>query len=113
VETHQHDPTTDAPGDPWVAATSEFRDLGQRLRDTYRQVADERGPSENEIRDAFATLAGAWGQVAESVGGALKDPEVRQHLKQAASAFASAIGTTITDLGSELRSTGGESQEEE
>jgi hypothetical protein len=33
----------------------------------------------------------------------MRDPEVRDHLKQAASAFATAIGTTLSELGSELR----------
>jgi hypothetical protein len=103
METHQDDPTTDEREDPWDTVTSEFSGLGQRLRDTYRSVADERGPTEDEIRDAFATLAGAWNQVAESVGAALKDNEVREHLKAAASAFATAVGSTITELGSELR----------
>jgi hypothetical protein len=67
-------------------------------------MADQRGPSEDEIRGAFATLVGAWGQVANSVGGALRDPEVREHLMQAASAFATAIGATLSELGTELQS---------
>ena len=102
METHDPDPTAESPPDPWDTASSEFTGLGRRLKDTYRRVADERGPSEQEIKDAFATLTGAWDQVAESVSSALKDPEVRQNLKDAASSIASALGTTITELGKEL-----------
>jgi hypothetical protein len=102
VETHDVDPMPDDAADPWDEVTAEFQSLGRRLRDTYRQVADERSPSEEELRGAFATLAAAFGQVAESVGNALKDPEIRANLKHAAGAFATAVSTTISGLGTEL-----------
>lgn len=105
VETHEHDPTTEEPVDPWRNVHEEFGGLGQRLKDTYKKVAAEGGPTEEEIKDAFGTLLGAWDQVATSVTSALQDPEVRDKLKDAASSFASALGATISDLGSELRDT--------
>ena len=112
METHDSDPTTETPNDPWDSATADFSGIGRRLKNTYRKVADDRGPSEEEIKQAFATLAGAWDQVAESVTTALKDPALREQLKEAAGSFAAAIGTTITDLGSELRRDGDVSEEE-
>jgi hypothetical protein len=72
------------------------------LKDTYRKVASDGGPTEDELKQAFATLAGAWDQVAASLSTALNDPDTRAHLKQAASSFATALGSTITDLGSEF-----------
>lgn len=84
--------------------SSEFSSLGDRLKDTYRRVASDTGPTEDEIKDAFATLAGAWDQVAASFSTALNDPATRAHLKKAASSFAAALGTTITDLGDGIRS---------
>ena len=98
--------------DPWETVSGELGELKGRLTDTYRRVADGGGPSEDDIKRAFATLAGAWDQVAESVTTALRDPEVRDRLKSAASSFASALGNTISELGGELR-TKGESDEEE
>jgi hypothetical protein len=83
--------------------TNEFGSLGDRLKTTYRRVASDRGPSEDEIKDAFSTLFGAWDQVAESVSTALHDPETREHLKKAASSFAAALGTTISGLGDEFK----------
>jgi hypothetical protein len=106
VETHDKDPTTDEHGDPWNTVQDELGGLGQRLKDTYRKVASEGGPSEEEIKDAFGTLASAWDQVAESVSTALQDPEVRQKLKTAASSLATAMGNTINELGAELRQYG-------
>ncbi len=83
--------------------TDDFGGLGQQLKDTYRSVAKDRGPSDDEIKQAFSTLAGAWSQVAESVSTVLTDPDIRQQLKEAASSLATALGATITELGSELK----------
>ncbi len=79
--------------------------MGERLKGTYRRVASEDGPTEEEIKEAFATLAGAWDQIATSVSSALQDPEVRRKLKDAASSLATAVGTTINELGAELQGT--------
>ena len=105
VETHDRDPTTESgpEHDPWEAVSGEFSELKSRLADTYRRVANDHGPTEDEIKDAFATLAGAWDQVAESVTTALKDPDVQEKLKDAAGSFASAFGATMKELGSVLR----------
>ena len=103
METHENDPTGNGAGDPWNDVTAELGSLGNRLRETYRKVADDRGPTEDEIKSAFSTLLGAWDQVAESVSAALNDPETRDHLKQAASSFASALGDTMSGIGDEIR----------
>ena len=65
-------------------------------------MASEGGPSEDELKKAFATLFGAWEQLAASLSSALNDPHTRAHLKRAAGSFAAALGATITDLGSEF-----------
>jgi hypothetical protein len=102
VETHEIDPTRDEDGDPWSTFHDEFGGLGERIKDTYRRVATEGGPSEEEIKDAFGTLLGAWDRVAESVSTALQDPDVRQKLKAAAGSFVTAVGTTIGELATDL-----------
>jgi hypothetical protein len=105
VETHEKDPKSDELDDPWNAFHDEFGGLGERLKDTYRRVAADGGPTEEEIKEAFATLLEAWDQVAGSVSTALEDPEMRDRLKNAASSLASAVGSTLSQLGSELRDT--------
>lgn len=115
MEIHDTDPTTDSQDDPWNEVTSTFGELGNRLKSTYRKVSDEQGPSEDEIKGAFATLAGAWDQIAESVSDILRDPETRDGLKRAAGSLASALGSTLTDLSSEFgsdRGNTGSSEEE-
>jgi hypothetical protein len=102
VEIHDTDPTTDSPADPWDEVTDRFGELGDRLKSTYRKVADEHGPTEAEIRGAFTTLAGAWGQVADSVTDILRDPGTREGLKRAASSLTNALGSTFTQLSLEF-----------
>jgi hypothetical protein len=102
METHQPDPTSEEPPDPWETASADINSLGNRLKETYRRVAAEGGPTEDEVKEAFATLVGAWDQVANSFSTALNDPDTRAHLKRAASSFAAALGATITGLGEEI-----------
>ena len=89
----------DPAGDgPWSELTDDLVDLTERLRGTYRQVADESGPSEDEVKDAFTTLAGAWNQLAGAVGVAIADDEVRRHLKKAASSLVNAVGASLAEF---------------
>lgn len=100
----------EAGADPWDDVRSQFSGLGRRIKDTYRQ-AGEGGPSEDEIKGAFATLLGAWNQVADSISTALRDPETRDRLKDAAGAFATAVGSTLSGLGNEIRDDLGREEE--
>ncbi len=77
--------------------------MKDRLWSAYRQVSSGEGPTEEEIKEALATLAGAWGQVTASLSEAMSDPETRAHLKRAAGSFAAAFGATISGLGDEIR----------
>lgn len=84
--------------------TAEWGELKERLRRTYQELASDDAPTEEEIRKALATLAGAWDQVAASFSAAIADPETRAQLKKAAGSFAAALGATVTGLGTELES---------
>lgn len=83
---------------PWSDLTDDLLGLTDRLRGTYRRVADETGPSEAEVREAFTTLAGAWNQLAGAVGVAIQDQEVRDHLKKAASSLANAVAASLSEF---------------
>jgi hypothetical protein len=102
VDTHRPDPTSNGEVDPWDAVTAEWAELKERLRRTYRDLASDDAPTEEEIKNALATLAGAWDQVAASFSSAMADPETRSQLKKAAGSLAAALGATVTGLGKEL-----------
>jgi hypothetical protein len=103
VETHPPDPTSPAAGDPWQRVHDHMGELGDRLKETYRKVADDKGPSEKEIGEALSTLADAWDQVASTLSAVWQDPELRRRLKTTAASFAAALGDTIGGAGRELR----------
>ncbi len=99
--------------DPWETVSEDFRGVLHSLKEAYRGASNGDGPSEEEIREAFGTLLGAWDKVAEAVSAALAKPEVRERLKETAGSLATALGATITDLGEELRSAGTSGNTEE
>ncbi len=77
--------------------------MGDKLKDRYKELVGDEGPSEDQVKDALKTLGNAVQAVVESVGAALRDPEVRTGVKDAAAGFASAMGQTFSDLGEEIR----------
>jgi hypothetical protein len=103
VETHDTDPIDRPNTDPWEKLGDQFAALREKLKDTYRQQAADEGPSENEVKDAFRTLGRAWDRLADAVGSAVKDEDVRRQAKDAATGFFEAVGSAFSQLGSELR----------
>jgi hypothetical protein len=102
VEQHEPDPKTPEADDPWKTVSSQFESLGGHLRETYQRVADGTGPSDDEVKGAFSTLAGAWNQVAGTFAEAFQDPGTLERLKTTASSLAAALGTTLSQLGQEI-----------
>ena len=84
----------------WSDLTDDLLRLTEKVQGAYRSVADEAGPSEEEVREAFRTLAGAWNQIAGAVGAAISDPEVKSQVKRATSSLVSAIGATLAEMSS-------------
>lgn len=117
MDTHHDDPTGEAPppvepeqedtgtasADPWDEAADRFKTLGEKLREQYREIAGDEGPSEGEVKDAFRTLGSAFERVMDAVGSAFRNPDVRDQTKQAASSLVSALGATFEELGEELK----------
>jgi hypothetical protein len=103
VEKHEQDPRESI--DPWQQAAERWSDVGDKLKDRYRDVVGEEGPSEDQVRQALKTLGSAVQAVFESVGAAMRDPDTRTQVKDAAAGFASAVGQTFSDLGEEIRRT--------
>lgn len=84
----------------------EWRSLGRKLRDTYQQSAQEGGPTEDEVKAALRTLGGAFDRLAGAFGTAVRDEQVRENVKKAATGFVEAVGAAFSELGSELRRSG-------
>ena len=78
--------------------------LGSKLRTRYSEMVGEDGPAEEDVRQAFTTIGTAAQSLVDSISESMRDPEVRDQLKEATSTFFSAIGKTLSQLGDELRS---------
>ena len=89
--------------DPWAEAGRRWASISEKLKDHYRGLAGEDGPGEEEIKSALDTLGDAARAVADSLGSAMRDPEVREQVKDAAASFVTALGQTFSQLGDELR----------
>lgn len=89
--------------DPWEEAGKRWASISDKLKEHYRGLAGEDGPGEAEIKSAFDTLGEAARTVADSVGSAMRDPDVREQVKEAAASFVTALGQTFSQLGDELR----------
>lgn len=109
METHADDPIDAAEADsgpetdPWDRMAEQVSSLGRKLRDTYQRSVGEDGPDQAEIKAALRTLGNAWEKLAQAVGAAARDEEVRDNMKNAATGFFEAVGAAFSELGSELR----------
>lgn len=103
METHDNDPRGENPTDPWQQATEQFSSLGSKLRDRYTEIVGDDGPAEDDVREAIKTIGTAAQSMFESLGASMRDPEVRDQVKEASASFFSAIGRTLGELGEELQ----------
>ena len=83
--------------------TEQVSSLGRKLRDTYQRSLGDDGPDQEEIKAALRTLGNAWERLAQAIGAAARDEEVRAGMKNAATGFFEAVGAAFSELGSELR----------
>ena len=83
--------------------TEQVGSLGRKLRDTYERTIGEAGPDQDDVKAALRTLGNAAEKLAQAVGAAARDAEVRTTMKNAATGFFEAVGAAFSDLGSDLR----------
>lgn len=103
MDTHDEDPRGEDPSDPWQQATEQFSSLGSTLRERYTEIVGDDGPAEDDVRDAIKTIGTAAQSMFESISASMRDPAVRDQVKEASATFFSAIGRTLGELGDELR----------
>jgi len=93
----------DPRADPWDEIGSRWASLGEKLVARYRDLADEDGPSPDEVRSALRTIGDAAQKVVAGVGSAMQDPDVRNQVKAATGSLVTALSQVLSDLGKELR----------
>ena len=89
----------------WNDVGERFKKLGSMFKQHYEaQDAEEASEavSDEEVKEAVATLGESIKTAFATVGDAVKDPEVQDEAKQTAKSFFDAIGATFTELGDEF-----------
>lgn len=94
--------------DAWGEVDRRFSEFGRIVAERYRKAGEERGSPEPEearrkLEEAFSTVTRQLDQAFSSVGDTIRDPEAKETLKQAGKAVVDALGSTVSDVGEEIR----------
>ncbi|HET7234929.1 MAG TPA: hypothetical protein VFK59_00680 [Actinomycetota bacterium] len=94
--------------DAWGEVDRKFSEFGRIVAERYRKIGEERGTPEAEearrkLEEAFSTVTRQLDQAFSSVGDTIRDPEAKETLKQAGKAVVDALGSTVSDVGEEIR----------
>ena len=89
----------------WMRVGLHFAAAGDKLKTHAKAVADEaKGSDEDQaaITDALNTLGKAMNQAVQSVGNAVKDPDVRDSLTEALNSMGDAMNVTFGEVGNKV-----------
>lgn len=94
--------------DAWNEVDRRFSEFGRIVAERYRKIGDERGTPEAEeakrkLEEAFSTVTRQLDQAFSSLGETIRDPEAKETLKEAGKAVVDALGSTVSDVGDEIR----------
>lgn len=88
----------------WDDVTARFSGLGMKLWYHFEQSHGQ--PEDGEAsRTVLHTFAGAIEDAIEAAGAAVRDPAVKQDVRDTGAALAEAISRTFAQVGADLRST--------
>lgn len=87
----------------WDDVGEQFAELGNRIKEQVdARIAFEQVDN-RKIDDALRTLVDAVDGVLTAIGDTMRDPEIRDDVKQAASSFGDAVASSLRDLGDTVR----------
>lgn len=101
-------PMTDAK-QAWEEVGSKFSGLGQRLKqhlDAERDDDDQeevKAQANRDVKAALERLTDAIDDAFDALGNAAKDPAVREDVSDAGRSLVGALGTSLEQLGEEVR----------
>jgi len=92
----------------WNEVGDKFGEWSRMLGEKYRKRGEELGATAEEDRkkleDAIQTVTRQLDQAFTSFGETLRDPEAKQHLKEATKSLGDALSTTFSEVGDQIRS---------
>lgn len=98
----------DSAREAWNEVGDKFGEWSRLLGERYRKRGEELGSTAEEDRkkfdDAIQTVTRQVDQAFTSLGETLRDPEAKQHLKEATKSLGDALTTTFSEVGEQIRS---------
>jgi hypothetical protein len=97
----------------WMKVGLQFAAVGDKLRGHAKEAGEAvkgetakpqsgDGPDQAAVVDALNTLGKAMNQAVNSLSGAVKDQEVRDHLTEALNSMGEAMNVTFADVGDKV-----------
>lgn len=105
----QHEPNgrgedDDVTRQAWSKVTSDFSQLGTKVKAFFEHDEDERGAGE-DAQEAIQDLVAAAERAGRSVAAAFRDPDVQQQVKTALGSLIEAIGASAKEIGDRMGAT--------
>ena len=97
----------------WRRAGAEFGDLAKRFRDHYDEAAADGEADTETVKEALHTLGTALDKAFNSIGTALRDPDIQEEARTAAQSLFAALSATVGDLGRSVQGTFSSDPEDE
>jgi Flp pilus assembly pilin Flp len=98
----------DSAREAWNEVGDKFGEWSRLLGERYRKRGQELGTNTEEDRkkldEAIQTVTRQVDQAFTSLGETLRDPEAKQHLKEATKSLGDALSTTFSEVGDQIRS---------
>jgi hypothetical protein len=94
--------------DAWAEVDRRFSEFGRIVADRHRQAGEQQGAppvdqAKRSLEEAFSVVTRQLDVAFSSVGDTIRDPEAKETLKLAGKAVVNALGSTVTDVGNEIR----------
>ena len=82
-----------------------FAELGRRLSEHYKKLGPDRSASvdEEKVREALRLLSDQVDRAFTSLGDTLRDPSAKEGIDRVVKSFGSALATTFSEVGDEIR----------
>jgi hypothetical protein len=92
----------------WAEVDRRFSEFGRIVAERHRKAGEqqEAPPPEQarkSLEEAFSVVTRQLDVAFTSVGDTIRDPEAKETLKLAGKAVVNALGSTVSDVGEEIR----------
>ena len=89
--------------DKWDEVGDKFNEIGKRFKERYDANAAFGADQQEKMNDALRQMADALDAGFTALGDSLRDPGIREELKQAGMSIGDALSATFNDVAGEIK----------